>query len=53
MGPVHVCVRHEYDLMVTELADIEVFPDPGTKGGNHGSDFVVAQNAIKACLLHV
>ncbi len=40
--------------MVAELGDIEiVFADSGPDGGNHGSDFVMAQHLVVAGLLYV
>src|SRR5262245_30704906 len=48
---VDVGVRHEDDLVVAQLADVEVVVDPSAKCGNERLDLIVLQYPVYAVLL--
>ena len=51
--PVHVGVRHQDDLVVAELGDVELVVDPGPERRDHRLDLVVLEDAVDPRLLHV
>ena len=50
---VDVGVRHDDDLAVAELGDIEVFADAGPEGSDEGADRVRGQSSVQARLFDV
>ncbi len=51
---VHVRVRHDDDLVVAQLGDVEiVLADTGAERGDQAADFLVPQHLVVARLLHV
>ena len=50
---VDVRVRHEDDLVVAELRDVELLVDPGAQGRDDGLDLGVLEHPVEARLLHV
>ena len=53
MCTIDIGIRHDDDLVITKLRDIEVFVDAGTEGGDHTLDFFIRIYAVEACLLHI
>ena len=54
VAAVHVGVGHDDDAVVAGLLDLElVAPDASADGGDHGLDFIVAENLVQAGLLDV
>ena len=53
MGPVHVRVGHDNNLVVPKLGNIKILVDSRSKGGDHGFDLRIAVDSVKPCLLHV
>src|SRR6266850_2456630 len=54
VGPIHVGVGHQDDLVVAQLGEIELFrPDPGAHGRDEQPDFIVGQDLVVARLLRV
>ena len=57
MRPVYVGIRHDDDLVVPELRDVEViavaFRKAAAEGVDHGLDLGVCQDLIDAGLLHI
>ena len=53
MCTIDIGIRHDDDLVVAKLRDIEVFVDAGTEGGDHPLDFLVRIYAVEARLLHI
>ena len=51
--PVHVGVRHQDDLVVAELGDVELVVDTGAQRRDHRLDLVVLEHAVDPRLLHV
>ena len=52
--PVDVGIRHDDDLAVAQLADVElVGADPGAESGDDRANLLVAQHLVDARLLHV
>jgi len=50
---VDVGVRHDDDLAVAQLGDVEVFADAGAEGGDEGADGVRGQGSVQARLFDV
>ena len=50
---VHVGVRHQHDLVVAQLGDVELVVDAGAERGDDRLDLGVFQHTIHARLLHV
>ena len=50
---VDVGVRHDDDLAVAQLRDVEVFADAGAEGGDEGADGVRGQGPVQARLFDV
>src|SRR5262245_11935098 len=51
---VHVGIRHEDDLVVAQLGDVELLgPDPGAQRGDQQPDFIVGQDLVVAGFLRV
>ena len=54
VGAVHVGVRHQDDLVVAQLADVELLgADPGAERRDEQPDFIVGQDLVVARLLRV
>ena len=53
MAAVHIGIRHNDDLMVAELFNVELVPDPGTQRNDQGIELIVAVNFIGARLFDV
>ena len=53
MGAVHVRIRHDDDLVITELGNIEIVVDAGPEGGDHGFDLRVAVDPVQTGFFHV
>ncbi len=53
VGPVHVGIGHDDDLVVAELVGVELLPDARPQGGDHGAELVVAVDPVGPGLLHV
>ena len=53
MLAVDVGIRHDDDLAVAQLRDVEVFADAGAEGGDEGADGVRGQGSVQARLFDV
>ena len=57
MGAVHIRIRHDDDLIIAQLADIEIvsvsFRKTTAEGIDHRLDLRVGEHLVDACLLHV
>jgi len=53
VAAVDVGVAHDDDLVVRQLAHVELVQDPGAEHLDHGRDFVVAEHAVVRRLPHV
>ena len=50
---VHVSIGHDYDAVITQFGNIEIFIHAAADGGKHGADFVIFQNFIQTGFFHV
>ena len=50
---VHIGIRHDNDLVVTQLRDVKILVDAGAEGRDHGLDFLVLVDAFLSRLLDV
>ena len=53
VGAVHIGIGHDDDLVVAQLARVELVPDAGAQGGDDGLELVVAVDLVGPGLLHV
>src|SRR4051812_5409947 len=53
VGPVHVGVGHDDDLVVAGLLDVELLADPGADRGDQRLDLLVREHLVDAVLLDV
>ena len=53
MAAVHIGIRHDDDLVVPELFQVEVLPDPGPQGGDDGLELFVLVDLVRPGLFHV
>ena len=53
MGAVHVGIRHNNNLMITQLTNIKIFMNPGSESRNHGFDLRICIDLIQPCLFHI
>ena len=53
MRAIHIRIGHDDDLVVTQLGNIEIIVNSGTKGGDHGFDLGVGIDLIQSRLLYV
>ena len=53
MCTVHVGIRHDNNLAITQLCDIKILVNPCAKRGNHRLDLCIAIDLVKTCLLHI
>ena len=54
MGAVHVRIGHNDDLMVSQLGNIKVLVDPGSKGRDSwNGSLCISVDPVQSCLLHV
>ena len=57
MGPVHIRICHDHDLVVTKLRDIKVisvsFGKSTSKGIDHGLDLRIGQHLVNGGFLHI
>ena len=53
MGAVHIGIRHDDDLVVAELVDVEILAQSGAERGDDGLELVVAVNLVGAGLFDV
>ena len=53
MRPVHIGIRHNNDLIIPQLCDIEILMDACTESSNHGFDLFISVDPVKPCLLHI
>ncbi len=53
MRSVHVCIGHDYDLMIASILDVEVLFYSCSKSGYHGLDFLAAEDFVQPRLLHI
>ena len=50
---VHVGIRHDDDLAVAQLRQIEILTNSGAESGDQGANRIRAQGAVQASLFHV
>ena len=53
MGAVHVGVRHDDDLVVAQLLDVELLADAGAERGDQGADLLAGEHLVDAGALDV
>ena len=54
VGAVNVRIRHDNDLVVAQLLDVEVLgADTGAKRGDERADLIGREHAVEACALDV
>ena len=53
VAAVHVRVGHEDDLVIAQLADVELVVDAGPDRGDHGGDLLRREHLVEAGLLDV
>ncbi len=57
MGTVDVGIRHDDDLVIAELCDVEIIAvalgESAPEGGDHGLDLRVREDLVDAGLLHI
>ena len=50
---VHVCIRHDDDLVIAGLLEFEVLPDAASDGCDHRPDLFVREDLVDSRSLHV
>ncbi len=53
MGAIHIRIGHDDDLVVTQLGNIKIFMNTGSKCRNHGLNFRIAVNPVHPGLFHI
>ena len=53
MSAVNVRICHDDNLVVTGFCNIKLFPNTSTECSDHGANFVIRQNLIKARFFYV
>ena len=53
VSTVHIRIRHDDDLVVAKLRNVEVLIDAGTEGRDHALDFLVGIDPVQPGLLHI
>ena len=57
VGSVHVRIRHDNDLVVAQLFDVEIIAvalgKSASEGIDHGLDLRIGQHLVDACLFHI
>ena len=53
VGAVHVRIRHDDDLVIPQLGDIEILMDPGAESRDHGLDLRVGKYLVQPRFFHV
>ena len=53
MSTIDIGIGHDDDLVITQLADIKVLVDSGTKGCDHRLDLGVAVDSVQTGFLYV
>ena len=53
MGTVHVGIRHDNDLVITEFGNIEIIMDAGAEGSDHCFDLFIGVDPVFPGLFHI
>ena len=53
MGTIHIGIRHDNNLMITQLGDIKIFMDTCTKSRDHGFNLIIDKNLIQTCFFDI
>ena len=53
MRAVDIGIRHDDDLVIAELRDIEVIVNAGTKRRDHRTDLRITVYSVQTCFFHI
>ena len=53
MGTVHIGIRHNNDLVISQFGNIEIFVDSCAESRDHGFDLRIGIDFVQSCLLHI
>ena len=53
MGAVHIRIRHDDNLVVAQLGEVELLPDAGAQSRDHRLKLVVAIDLVRSGLFHI
>ena len=53
MSTIDIGIGHDNNLAITALGKVKLLANTITECCNHGTDFCIAVNAVKTCLLYV